>query len=88
MGASSSATPRPRWLAALDAVSLVLFAASALWLVSRVEGAPPPLWWIPLGLAAGAGLCAADVATGAMHWLFDRCFDESTPGLGDRKSVV
>ena len=82
MGASSSATPRPRWLAALDGVSLALFAASALWVVSRIGSAPPPLWWIPLALAVLAGLCAADLATGATHWLFDRCFDESTPGLG------
>jgi ubiquitin-conjugating enzyme E2 variant len=67
---------------ALDATSLGLFAVSLLWLLSGIGGAPPLLWWIPLVLAAAAGVCAADVATGATHWLFDRCFDESTPGLG------
>jgi ubiquitin-conjugating enzyme E2 variant len=67
---------------ALDGASLVLFTASLFWLFSRVASPPPLLWWIPLALAAGVGLCAADVATGATHWLFDRCFDETTPVLG------
>jgi ubiquitin-conjugating enzyme E2 variant len=73
---------RSRSLAALDAFSLVALAASAAWLLARLGAAPPLAWWPALALAALAGVCAADLATGAAHWLFDRFFDESTPGLG------
>jgi ubiquitin-conjugating enzyme E2 variant len=73
---------RPRCLAALDAFSLVAFAASAAWLAARLGAAPPLAWWPALALAALAGVCAADLATGAAHWLFDRFFEESTPGVG------
>jgi ubiquitin-conjugating enzyme E2 variant len=73
---------RARPLAALDALSLVAFAASAAWLLARLGGAPPRAWWPGLVLAGLAGVCAADLATGAAHWLFDRCFGESTPGVG------
>lgn len=73
---------RPRRLVALDALSLALFAASAAWVLARLGATPPLAWWPPLALAALAGVCAADLASGAAHWLFDRCFDESTPGIG------
>ncbi len=82
MGASTSVGPRRRGLAVLDGLSLALFAGSVLWLGIRLGGSPPALWWPWLALAALAGVCAADVATGATHWLFDRCFDETTPLLG------
>jgi hypothetical protein len=73
---------RPRPLATLDAFSLALFAASAAFVLARLGGAPPLAWWPGLALAALAGVCAADLAIGAAHWLFDRGFDESTPGSG------
>lgn len=74
--------PRPRALTALDVGSLLLFAISALWLVSGLGAAPPLGWWPLLVVATLAGVCAADVATGVTHWLFDRCFEEATPVLG------
>jgi ubiquitin-conjugating enzyme E2 variant len=73
---------RPRALAVLDAASLVVFAASAAGLLVRLGAMPPPAWWPALALAALAGVCAADLASGVVHWLFDGFFDESTPGLG------
>jgi ubiquitin-conjugating enzyme E2 variant len=73
---------RPLALVALDAASLVVFAASAACVLARLDTAAPAAWWPALALAALAGVCAADLATGAAHWLFDGFFDESTPGLG------
>jgi ubiquitin-conjugating enzyme E2 variant len=73
---------RPRALIALDAFSLALFAASSAFVFAGLGATPPLTWWPALALAALAGVCTADLATGAAHWLFDRCFDESTPGIG------
>lgn len=73
---------RPVWLVALDAASLALFTASSAFLLARLEQPPPPAWWPALAAAALLGVCAADLATGAIHWLFDGFFDEQTPILG------
>jgi ubiquitin-conjugating enzyme E2 variant len=77
-----TAPRRPRWIAALDAVSLVLFTVSAGGAIASLGAVPPLAWWPLLALAALAGVCAADLATGATHWCFDRYFDEATPALG------
>lgn len=73
---------RSRWLAACDACFVLLFVVSAGAVLGRAGGAPPLAWWPALALAALAGVCAADLATGATHWLLDTFFDESTPGIG------
>lgn len=83
MGASATSDePRARWLTALDAGSVCVFGGSACVLLAQLGAMPPLAWWPALVLAALLGVCAADVATGATHWLFDRCFDERTPWLG------
>jgi ubiquitin-conjugating enzyme E2 variant len=74
--------PRPRWIAALEGFALALFAVSCAWVLASLGGVPPLAWWPFLALAAHAGVCAADLATGATHWCFDRFFDETTPGVG------
>jgi ubiquitin-conjugating enzyme E2 variant len=78
----SAAGRRPAWLVALDAASLATFAAASALLLARLEQLPPPAWWPALCAAALLGVCAADLATGAVHWLFDGFFDERTPILG------
>ncbi len=79
MGASPS---RPFWAAALDAASVALFGVSAALLLARLDHAPPLAWWPLLAASVWAGVCAADLATGATHWLFDSFFEETTPWLG------
>ena len=74
--------PRLRWIAALEGFALALFATSCAWVLASLGAVPPLAWWPLLALAALAGVCAADLATGATHWCFDRFFDETTPGLG------
>jgi len=82
MGASSRAPARSNGLVALDVASVAAFAGSGIVLAVRLGELPPLGWWLLLALAALAGICVADLATGATHWLFDRFFDEATPGLG------
>ncbi len=73
---------RSRWLVALDLASLGLCALLGARLVARVE-APPPLAWQPLLAAAAlAGWALADLASGIVHWAFDRFGREDTPLLG------
>src|SRR5262245_61188997 len=73
----TGAGARPPWIAALDAASVAAFAG--LWLAlaerlaRRADGA---------ALAAPAALAAADLASGVVHWLADRCFDPTTPLVG------
>ena len=73
---------RPLRASALDATSLACFAVSAAFVAARVDHAPPLTWWPAVAVFAWVGVCAADLATGATHWCFDRCFDESTPCIG------
>ncbi len=73
---------RPPWLRVLDGASLLAFAllssAAALRLGPLPGAAHAP--WILVG--ALAGVAAADLATGFVHWLGDRCFDADTPWIG------
>jgi ubiquitin-conjugating enzyme E2 variant len=77
-----AARRRPLWIAGLDAASLALFAASSALVLAQLGHVPPLAWWPLVAAAALAGVCAADLATGATHWLFDRFFDETTLGVG------
>ncbi|MBW2240741.1 MAG: hypothetical protein JRH01_02045 [Deltaproteobacteria bacterium] len=72
---------RTRGLVIFDAVSVTAFALVSVWVATRL-GAPSEgsIGWI--GLGALAGLAAADLATGAIHWIGDRCFRVSTPWIG------
>lgn len=65
-----------------------LLAAAAALLTIQAERAFAGLqasgvWWIVPGVVA-LGVACADFATGALHWLGDRFFDERTPILGAR----
>ncbi|MCP5058877.1 MAG: hypothetical protein GY937_19420 [bacterium] len=72
---------RSRRLVIFDAISLTAFALASGWVATRL-GSPSAgaIGWIAFG--AVAGIAAADLATGVVHWIGDRCFEESTPWIG------
>jgi len=76
-----SRAPRPRWLVAVEASSLV--ASAGLWLAVFAGHAALALG-SPGGalLGLGAGVAAADLASGVVHWLCDCFGDERTPVVG------
>ncbi len=78
----SADSPRSPWLRGLDVLSITafggLFGLAAWRLGGWPEGAAAP----GLVLAGAAGILAADLGTGLVHWLGDRCFDADTPILG------
>ncbi len=72
---------RSPWIASLDVLSVLAFLGLAVATLGRA--APVPLAELPALLAGvGVGLVLADLATGLVHWLGDRCFSEETPVLG------
>lgn len=72
---------RPRWVRALDLASVLAFVATAGLFAARL-GPPPPSWWPLLIPALLAGVAAADLASGLVHWFCDTFFRPETPGLG------
>lgn len=58
------------------------FAGLALFSLARLGSMPAPQEFPLLVAAGGLGLLAADLGTGLVHWLGDRCFREETPWIG------
>ena len=82
MGAFPSEARRSGWLVACDALCVLLFTASTALLLGWLGGVPPLAWWPLLVAAVLAGVCAADLLTGATHWLLDTFFEDTTPLIG------
>lgn len=79
---SAPSSGRPRWIALLDLAALGALAAAAGLLGARLAAAPPAAWWPLLALAIVAGVAAADLASGLVHWFCDTWFSPSTPWVG------
>jgi ubiquitin-conjugating enzyme E2 variant len=73
---------RPGWVRALDVAAVLVCAALFARLFASVPAPPPPAWWPVLALAALAGVAAADLASGLVHFACDRFGSEATPVLG------
>jgi ubiquitin-conjugating enzyme E2 variant len=73
---------RSQAVAALDLASILAFAALWLALLGSLAAVPPLAWWPALAGVAALGWLASDAATGLVHWIGDRCFEETTPLLG------
>ncbi len=74
---------RPARVAVVEFAALAAALALLAWLgVHGVTGAARAgaLWCIPV--AAVAGIAAADLTTGCVHWFCDRCFRPETPWIG------
>lgn len=83
--AESSSEPsrrRPLWIPLVEGSALVAFVALAAHACTRIARALEPGDLPLLGVAAAAGLLAADFVSGFGHWLFDRYLTEETPFLG------
>ncbi|MCZ6507815.1 MAG: kua-ubiquitin conjugating enzyme hybrid localization domain protein [Acidobacteria bacterium] len=75
--------PRPFWMTAIQALSLVVFAVlSALFLVDLVTGLRSPINWLSAIAAIPIGYLAADLASGLVHWFCDSFLAVDTPLLG------
>ena len=75
-------TRRPGWVVAVDALGLVLFAAAAAFALGRLEA---PASWLEaahLMLWVAAGIAAADLLSGLVHWFADTFLAPDTPLLG------
>ncbi len=74
---------RQRWIPAVEACGVVLFAALLLLLAGRVVSAlRSPLAWAMLAAAAPIGYLLSDFASGVAHWFCDTFFEEDTPLVG------
>ena len=71
-----------RTLRLLDIASLVSFAAVWVALARRAAASPSLCGVGPQVLAPMVGYVLADFASGVMHWLGDRFFNEATPVFG------
>lgn len=72
-------SPPPR---TLDVLSVLGFSALIAVGLLRIDAALELVDVLWLGLGAMAGVLAADLATGLVHALGDRCFEEDTPWIG------
>jgi len=67
---------------ALDVSGIAVFVGVLLWVVARAPAPSSGLVLASMALAAVAGVCAADLATGLVHWLGDTFGSEHTPIVG------
>ncbi len=77
MSNKSSAAPRT-----VDVLSVLGFSGLIGVGLLRIDAALAPIDVLWLALGGMAGVLAADLATGLVHALGDRCFEEDTPWIG------
>ena len=74
---------RPFWMAAIQAVSLILFAILyALFLVDLTTGLRSPIAWLSAIAVVPIAYLAADLASGLVHWFCDSFLAVDTPVVG------